>query len=254
VTSLPDIAVFGDTICPGDTAFIGLVSPQPGYTYAWSPAGLVLPPSDGAAVQVDPVETTDFAVLVTDSMGCLGFDTARVLVPQTFQGAGGLDTIVAKGEPVVLPVEYDPDYTFEWMPSPGPGLPPEVTPFDSSLLFILTVRDAFGCAGTEFTYRIRVVPESVQAPNVFTPNGDSFNDVFRLIADGEASLVMVNTLKIYNRWGQLVYQASGDVGTVTWDGTHQGEPAPSDAYIWVATVSYLTGKQETLTGDLTLLR
>ena len=41
VSGLPNIEAFGDAICPGDTATVGLLLPQPGYTYAWAPFNLI---------------------------------------------------------------------------------------------------------------------------------------------------------------------------------------------------------------------
>ena len=42
-----------------------------------------------------------------------------------------------------------------------------------------------------------------ELPNIFTPNGDTYNDNFRIrnLADG-------STLVIVNRWGQKVYESS----------------------------------------------
>jgi len=118
----------------------------------------------------------------------------------------------------------------------------------------LLVRDTLGCAERTFTFNILVIPERVFAPNAFTPNNDAVNDKFRLIADGEQELVTVKHLKIYNRWGEKVFEGSGTVPEVAWDGTHDGKPAPSDVYVWVAEVGYLTGKEEQLRGDVALLR
>lgn len=69
-----------------------------------------------------------------------------------------------------------------------------------------------------------VLPALLEVPNIFTPNGDSKNDFFRLIKKGE---VDVKELRIYNRWGELVHN---DVNT-PWDGNYKGQPQPSGTYI-----------------------
>jgi gliding motility-associated-like protein len=38
-------------------------------------------------------------------------------------------------------------------------------------------------------------------PNIITPNGDSLNDVFKIIDDSKGSW----RLEVYNRWGKLVF-------------------------------------------------
>ena len=48
-------------------------------------------------------------------------------------------------------------------------------------------------------------------PNAFTPNDDSYNDFFSVFM-GEA--VTINQCRLYNRWGQLVY----DSPDAEWDG------------------------------------
>lgn len=57
----------------------------------------------------------------------------------------------------------------------------------------------------------------VIVPSVFTPNGDGENDLFKLITTFQDA-----DMAIYNRWGKLVYEVSGNAQEVTWDGTDQG--------------------------------
>jgi gliding motility-associated-like protein len=83
-------------------------------------------------------------------------------------------------------------------------------------------------------------------PNAFTPDGDGTNDVFRPRID---CLEGPYRLRIFNRWGQLVFETEDYQDG--WDGTSNGAPAPSDVYIWVldAQTDPLLRK-----GDVTLLR
>ena len=64
-------------------------------------------------------------------------------------------------------------------------------------------------------------------PNVFTPDGDGLNDVIGLI---QKSIRELYEFKIYNRWGELVFDAEGDL-TATWDGTFRGEPQELGVYV-----------------------
>lgn len=69
----------------------------------------------------------------------------------------------------------------------------------------------FGCVDT--IYAQHEVLFEAEVPNVFTPNGDGVNDVFRI--PGAESLREFNC-EIYNRWGRKVYEWSNpDDG---WDG------------------------------------
>ncbi|TNE57549.1 MAG: PKD domain-containing protein [Bacteroidetes bacterium] len=254
ITGLQGLELFGDTICPGDTALIGLEMPIQGATYIWSPVNQVLQPNNEAVVEVVASQTTTFQLQVIDPQGCQGEATTTVFIPTPYSGAQDLDTIIAKGEQVILPVAYDPLYMFTWTPAPGPqGDPPTAMP-DSSITYTLVATDLWGCTDREFMFNIQVVPENVYAPNAFTPNGDGTNDVFNLLADGDEELVQVLTLKVFSRWGELVYEGTGPLAATGWDGRYNGKEAPSDVYVWTAEVEFLTGRRVTLKGDLTLLR
>ncbi|MCS7037798.1 MAG: PKD domain-containing protein [Saprospiraceae bacterium] len=253
VGGIPGLQLFGDTICPGDTALIGIAAPAlPNATFTWSPANLVLPPQNSSVVRVRPTQPTTFTVIIVSASGCRDTATVGVQMPSAYTGARNLDTLISKGESVLLPVNIVPGYVFTW-DSLNPGNPPLVRP-DSTVTYYLTVRDALNCTVRRFTFRIQVVPERVYAPNAFTPDGDGNNDVFRLLADGDASLVKALILRVYSRWGELVYEGSGPINTIGWNGVHNGKPAPSDVYAWMAEVEFLTGKKVLLKGDLNLLR
>lgn len=65
-------------------------------------------------------------------------------------------------------------------------------------------------------------------PTAFTPNRNGANDVLRPIFYNVTTL---HYFKVYNRWGQLVYETTA-VGK-GWDGNKEGVPQPADAYTWI---------------------
>jgi gliding motility-associated-like protein len=123
-----------------------------------------------------------------------------------------------------------------------------VTP-DTSTTFLLIVTDANGCRDSA-TYRVFVCNEQeVIVPNAFTPNGDGFNDVFRIVPHEGAEVVL--SLRIYDRWGQKLYVGSGS--SAQWDGRIGDKPAPSDVYVWILEYE-CGGNRVRRSGDVTLLR
>ncbi len=65
-------------------------------------------------------------------------------------------------------------------------------------------------------------------PNVFTPNNDGINDLFKPITYECFSLL---EFKIYNRWGQLIYNSTNKI---EWDGrTQNGEMVSEGTYFWI---------------------
>ena len=88
----------------------------------------------------------------------------------------------------------------------------------------------------------------VHFPNAFTPNGDGRNDVFVYTA----RLIERVELRIYNRWGELLFQTTTlEEG---WDGSYRGAAAPQGTYLYRADVTDQLGNQFTLQGRLVLLR
>lgn len=99
----------------------------------------------------------------------------------------------------------------------------------------------------------------IRFPNAFTP-GDSGptdgvydphsydNNFFFPVYAGVADY----HLQVFDRWGELVFETF-DVKH-GWDGYYRGRPAKQDVYAWKAQVRFSSGDEETLTGDVTLLR
>jgi gliding motility-associated-like protein len=60
------------------------------------------------------------------------------------------------------------------------------------------------------------------------------------------------TLRIYNRWGEKIFETS-DI-TDGWDGIYQETLQPIGVYVWVSEYSFLDGTRNTQSGNLTLMR
>ena len=65
--------------------------------------------------------------------------------------------------------------------------------------------NAHQCVDT-VTKNIELVNVYLRFPNVVTPNGDGHNDIWQVVNLVEYNLYPINRLRIYNRWGRLVYQ------------------------------------------------
>ena len=95
----------------------------------------------------------------------------------------------------------------------------------------------------EVIYRSKVT-----FPNAFSPDGDGLNDVFNF----KSRYVTAVKMKIYNRWGELVYQTNEvDRG---WDGTINGKPAPLGAYIHHTELTDDMGITFVKSGEIILIR
>lgn len=106
-----------------------------------------------------------------------------------------------------------------------------------------------GCNDTN-TYIIRLFDKSsIKLPNIFTPNNDGVNDVFRPIMEGIKSVHVV----IYNRWGVLMKEWNQVNGY--WDGyTSSDMPCPEGTYFVVCEAEGVDGVKYSLKGSLQLAR
>ena len=98
----------------------------------------------------------------------------------------------------------------------------------------------------------KLTPAEIQPliglPTAFSPNGDGENDI--LYVRGAA--IRTLDLKIFNRWGQLVFETtSKEKG---WDGTFNGQPQPIEAYAYVLNATFIDGTTKLMKGNITLLR
>ena len=86
-------------------------------------------------------------------------------------------------------------------------------------------------------------------PNAFTPNGDGLNDVFKI--EG-IEYEKINAFKIFNRYGQLVFETTD--GKKGWDGTMKGKIAPAGVYFYQISLALPLGGTKNFKGDVSLIR
>jgi gliding motility-associated-like protein len=212
------------------------------YAYLWSPAG-------GTDAMADSLTTGTYTVTITDANGCVEVDTVLVPgiasptadftnnptaalldVPVTFT-----DSSLANGDTIVSWYWDFADGTIDSVQNP-------VHAFADTGTYpvMLVVTNTEGCTDTIIIEMI-VITEIV-VPNVFTPNGDGFNDNF--VVQYLAELYPNSKLYIYNRWGRRVYKSENYQND--WD----GEKLAEGTYFYTLFVSDGTEKK----GTITLLR
>jgi gliding motility-associated-like protein len=86
-------------------------------------------------------------------------------------------------------------------------------------------------------------------PNAFTPNEDSYNNVFEIDGNGNTYL----ELKIYDRWGALIYEAIG-TDRITWNGFYKGAPVPEGVYAYQVSAKRGVNTTKHYRGSVTVIR
>jgi len=87
-------------------------------------------------------------------------------------------------------------------------------------------------------------------PNVFSPNGDDYNERFQV----DYNLPLNGTMQIYNRWGALIYEDSGNF--MNWNGKIEGVEASQGVYFYIINVNPRCSEvpETEISGSVTLMR
>jgi len=126
---------------------------------------------------------------------------------------------------------------------------------DSFFIATLTVQSNNEICESTASERIsNVILMDASVPTVFSPNNDQVNDFFDIIiTEEQRACVEVVRAKIFNRWGNLIYD--NDLPPEGWNGKFSnGQDAPAEIYTYVLNVEYSTGESEFFKGTFTLIR
>jgi len=117
---------------------------------------------------------------------------------------------------------------------------------------MLIATSAGGCRDTAMAVITVRAAEELTIPNAFTPNGDGVNDRFVIRYSGAERI----EVSLYDRWGNPVWSQAQTAlsGTLEWDGTIKGSPAPESVYTGAVRLKTITGKEVVKGFTVTLLR
>ena len=186
---------------------------------------------------------------VTDSEGCTASDEVTVYVTQPPSLSAGPDREVAWLDTVRL-LGQSPGLDVIWSPADNLScdtcLTPTLTVVEPGW-YVLSAADSTGCVGRDSVYVDVFYP--VYLPNTFTPNNDGINDAFGPVGEDLRGYWM----KVYNRWGELVYES--DNPNEPWIGNVRGGEhyAPDGVYLWQVRIEEVEGPR-LLQGHVLLLR
>lgn len=267
VQSIDDIPWFAtlaawQPACPGDPGSIYLeqiTGGTPPYQASYFDA-------DGMELDTSAINTLQegtYTVLVVDAYGCE--TSTEVVVSAPFVPDLELDSLVFLdyGELYQMQPQINlPDSALvqiQWTPSVylscDDCLFPIATPFTSTLYTLELITDR-GCLLEADIQLLVDSSPSIYIPNVFSPNGDGFNDFFTVYSK-QGHIRSIRRLSVFGRWGELVYDQSNfqpNNELMGWDGRHRGRMMNPGVFAWLAELELLDGRVLVLKGDLTLLR
>ncbi len=202
--------------------------------------------------QVSYPDAGPYSVILVASNSC-GTDTTLQVIsfsePPSFEIVG--PSGICSEAPITLSLSYSGTNDLNSIWSTGDTTSSiTIVPIDGALIE-LNGSDDQGCAfHAEYTISFSGDGgvSAAYVPNVFTPNGDGFNEFFApVIREGFKEML------IFNRWGQLIYETS--VIEYPWKGDYKGQLVPDGTYPYIVRWKDLcSGTTEERVGHVTLLR
>ncbi|MBS1615236.1 MAG: PKD domain-containing protein [Bacteroidetes bacterium] len=242
-------------MCSGDT--IQFFAEGAG-VYHWSP-DTGLSNADTSSPLVFPIESHQY-VLVSRLAGCIpDTDFVNLAVhPTPTVEAGDNQTMIAGNTVQLQATATGAISSWLWQPPEGLWSPFTAATTASpkrTTVYSITVSTQYGCHATD-SLRIKVLCDNSQVflPNTFTPDGNGVNDIFYPRGKGLAN---IEHFRIYNRWGELVFERSNiavDDKSNGWDGTQAGRPLSPDVYVYTVEATCYTGEPIQWQGNVMLLR
>jgi gliding motility-associated-like protein len=155
---------------------------------------------------------------------------------------------------------YTPSLTYNWIPTASITdsilASPNASPLETTLYTVYVFDAINGCTALD-SFSLTVNPPGLFAvPTGFSPNADGSNEYFYPYFPPGSSASVIS-MRIYNRWGQLVYSGAVAPG---WDGKVGGLIAAIDTYTYSIQISSPDANQpngaivNNLVGSFALLR
>lgn len=154
-------------------------------------------------------------------------------------------------------IDESRNYAYFW--SPGTGLDctdcadPKISGLMEHVDYELLVKDLdSGCEET-LEIQVRFVNECTEnvfhLPNIFSPNGDGYNDEFRISTNNPEEFV---SMSIFDRWGNLLFSTE-DIEEA-WKGNRGGSRVQPGVYVFkVALYCPITDENHVIMGDITVI-
>lgn len=125
---------------------------------------------------------------------------------------------------------------------------------DSDTLCV-DIIDQNECKGTSCIALTYLEKVDIDIPNIFTPNGDNLNDRFFVKTDKTVELI--KEMKIYDRWGELVFSATDmpvNNEAVGWDGKFKGKKVNPGVYVYYIVFKLVARDDLKVVGDVTIVK
>ena len=220
--------------CPGDSITLNISG---GINYEWIDPNNELTQTQGNSIVVSPNENTIYTVISESNCGSDELDIPVEVY--TITATAGEDVCVPLGDAATLNASGGEFYYWSGAEYPLDAYDiqsPTSFPEDSTQYFVMII-DQNECI-TFDTVAVFIGDDPVSfIPhiNLISPNGDGINDA---IDFGDISKFGVNTFRVFNRWGKIVYEKINYQSDESrFSGMFNGSELPAGNYYYVLSFS-----------------
>jgi gliding motility-associated-like protein len=248
-----------DTGCAPYTAYFNNVSTA-GQQFIWNFGDGTIDSTDFSPTHLYPnVGTYTVTLIAIDSNTCNIADTSQKIIhvypkphaaftfspnPPLVANKPTIFTNNSTGATHYVWIFGDGDTTYSTNPDTVMHQYQRTATFQACLVAI----NQFGCTDTTCQPVQTLINPLLDVPNAFTPGRFGQNGIVKVQGFGIASM----TFRIYNRWGQLMFESNDP--NRGWDGTYRGNPQPMDVYAYTLEATFFDGTRTSRKGDITLIR
>lgn len=237
---LIDISPLDTAICLNDSVTYRGLDLRPdtsAVSWKWSLNGTSFNVQNPPRQQFTKAGNFTVDLVAVNSSGCTDTSSKSLLVNPIPQITLPASITKIVGMPLTLPATYSSNVvSYLWKPSttlscgdcPQPVATPKFT-----TTYNISVVDSNGCKNnSDVTVIVTCQGADIFVPNTFSPNGDGSNDVLYVRGKG---LDRVKSLRIFNRWGQVVFEQQNfpvNNSMYGWNGSYKGNKALPDVYVY----------------------
>jgi gliding motility-associated-like protein len=243
-------AVSGD-VCKGH--YVLKAPPYINSTYQWYKDQVLIPnaTSETYTVPDKPEAAGNYVVNIGRPYNtCLNSLPFAVNFSSLTNFTLGNDTLLCSPASITLNANKPYVTSYLWQN----GSTDETQQVDTSGLYWVRLTDEYGCVRKD---SINITVRGCEncrlfIPSAFTPNEDGLNDVFKTTPQCKYIGLRSFDLRIYNRWGQIVFHTH-DINQ-GWDGMYKNQQAEQGVYLYVVNYSLLQNEPLQQKGTVTLIR
>jgi gliding motility-associated-like protein len=209
--------------------------------------------SEGGKYYFDPKIDSGYYTIYhkyTTEKGCFAEDSTVIRVNFTPVIDAGPDlTVLDDTTRQIYATAAGVDMKYKWFPNTYLNADTVLQPFianpQEDIVYTLTVTGSGNCVETD---RFKMTALNMVEPtNTFTPNGDGFNDIWKIRYIEKYPDCNV---ELYSPQGNLIYKINNGAQKA-WDGTINGKPMPAGTYYYIINPK---NNRKRITGYVTLLR